>query len=242
LAGTPWERRRPALQRLFEGISPGYDRLNRVLSFGLDRGWRRWAAAALEVESGGIVLDLASGTGELAKALLERSGGLRVARADLSPSLLRIGAGKLGGAVRGGGSSPAIACEMDRLPLREGAVDGIVQGFALRHCRSFATLFSELFRVLRPGGRISLLDMRYPRRGAGAKLYRLYFRAFLPRVAAALGGERAAYEMMVESVRSLPEEEELMETLRACGFSQVRSQAGFLGAVRLLTGRRPAVR
>lgn len=116
---------------------------------------------------------------------------------------------------------------------------GIAQGFALRHCREFQDFFEELFRVLEPGGAVALLDMRYPVGGVFAKPYRWYFRAVLPRLAALLGGERGAYEMMVQSVRNLPSEEVLCERLRRAGFTEVVSRPGIFGAVRLLTARRP---
>jgi demethylmenaquinone methyltransferase / 2-methoxy-6-polyprenyl-1,4-benzoquinol methylase len=240
LPGRPWEARKPALRRLFDEISPGYDRLNRWLSFGLDRRWRAWAVAALGQTRGGRILDLASGTAEMARAFRGGEGAF-ILRADLSPGLLLHGRRKLAQArgARGARPSPDLACEMERLPLRDGSVDGIVQGFALRHCAGFDHLFAELFRVLAPGGRVSLLDMRYPREGPASGLYRFYFRRVLPRLAALLGGDRGAYELMVDSVRSLPPEGELTRSMENAGFVQVESRPGFLGAVRLLTGTRP---
>jgi demethylmenaquinone methyltransferase / 2-methoxy-6-polyprenyl-1,4-benzoquinol methylase len=240
LAGSSWNDRGPALKSLFEDISAKYDRLNHLLSFGLDARWRKDAALSLNFQPGVdelYILDLASGTGDLA-AVLRRRGYSKILRADLSAMLLRRGAQKM----RGRGEQtewPALACEMDRLPLRDSSMAGIAQGFALRHCRDYAGFFRELRRVLAPGGRIALLDMRYPAHGFGAGLYRFYFRSVLPRLAALLGGERGAYEMMVESVRRLPPEDLLCGHLRDAGFVEVASRPGIFGAVRLLTARRP---
>jgi demethylmenaquinone methyltransferase/2-methoxy-6-polyprenyl-1,4-benzoquinol methylase len=128
---------------------------------------------------------------------------------------------------------------MDRLPFRDASLAAAAQGFALRHCREFEGFFGELFRALAPGGRISLLDMRYPPRGIASGVYRFYFRRVLPRLASVLGGKRDAYQMMVDSVRSLPPEESLIRLLSDAGFVEVRSRNGFLGAVALLTARRP---
>lgn len=246
MPGVPWGRRRRALLRLFESIEPRYDRLNRWLSLGLDQVWRRRTASAVEDPSPGPWLDLASGTGDLAVFLRRRldGGGLRrergwLLRTDLSPALLRVGATKLRAPRRGAGvAAPAVACEMDRLPFRAGSFAVIAQGFALRHCRDLPGFFRELHRVVRPGGQILLLDMRYPARGPGTLLYRWYFRGILPRLAGWLGADRDAYRFMVDSVRALPAEEALLGGLRAAGFDAVTSGRGLLGAVHLLRARR----
>ena len=234
LHGRPWPERGAAVRRMFDEISPEYDRLNRILSAGLDRGWRRWAVRHLEGSPPGPWCDLASGTGDL--ALEMRSAGRAVVRCDLSSVLLRRAQEKAG--IRAA-HWPAAACEMDRLPLRSASVAAVGQGFALRHCRSFASLFGELHRVLQPGGRIALLDMRYPTDGVVGPAYRFYFRSVLPRLAGALGGDQDAYEMMVASVRALPAESEILRAAVDAGLTGVRSERGFLGSVRLIVGEKP---
>jgi demethylmenaquinone methyltransferase / 2-methoxy-6-polyprenyl-1,4-benzoquinol methylase len=232
LVGRPWERRGPALRRMFEEISGDYDRLNSRLSFGFDRRWREWVTRELEPLPPGPVLDLASGTGALVPLLVRR---LRrpVVRLDLSARLLRWAE-----AARAPGS-PAVAGEMDRMPFRDASFAAVAQGFALRHSRGPGALSCELYRVLRPGGRVALLDMRVPRGGGMEAIYRAYYCRVLPRLAALLGGDQAAYAMMVESVKALPPEEALLAALRDAGFVEAESRPGIFGSVRLLLARRP---
>jgi demethylmenaquinone methyltransferase / 2-methoxy-6-polyprenyl-1,4-benzoquinol methylase len=232
LRGRPWGQRAPALRRMFEEISADYDRLNSRLSLGLDRRWRAGAARALQPIPPGPVLDLASGTGALVAPLL-RHLQRPVVRLDLSAALLREASEKLAP------GSPATVGEMDQLPYRDASFAAVAQGFALRHCREYDALFRELHRVTRPGGRIALLDMRLPRGGGIEAAYSFYFRCVLPRLASILGGDRAAYEMMVASVAALPAEGALLAALAGAGFVEAESRRGAFGAVRVLLARRP---
>ena len=149
LPGAAWHRRRLALRSLFETIAPTYDRLNHWMSFGIDQRWRaRAAREAIPSHADGVVLDLASGTGDQAAALQKRAHGVRVIRLDLSDRLLRMAEGKL----RPGGSAPPVVAEMERLPLRPQSVDAITMAYALRHVESLDRLMASCASVFDPGG------------------------------------------------------------------------------------------
>jgi demethylmenaquinone methyltransferase/2-methoxy-6-polyprenyl-1,4-benzoquinol methylase len=226
LPSSPWRERRAALRSLFEGIAPSYDRLNRVLSLGIDRRWRaRAAREAVSPAESGRVLDLASGTGDQVVALLRRAPHLTVFRLDLSGALLARAGEKLqsAGESRASGAAPPIVAEMERLPVRDGSCVAITMAFALRHVESLSTLMETCSRALGPGGRIAFVDMSIPRRGFWSVIYRFYFTRCLPRIAQLLGGEREAYELMVRSVAAFPGWEVLEGAARQAGFEDVRS-------------------
>jgi demethylmenaquinone methyltransferase / 2-methoxy-6-polyprenyl-1,4-benzoquinol methylase len=250
--------RRRALRALFQGIAPTYDRLNRILSLGIDRGWRsRAAREAVTRSEQGLILDLASGTGDQALALRRHAPGATVLRLDLSAGLLSRGSGKLSAArlrptipapaAAGWGSgsaeqapadaAPAVVAEMERLPVRAGSCIAVTMAFALRHVESLESLMKACAAVLEPGGRVSLVDMALPERGVWAAPYRFYFTRCLPVIAQLVGGDREAYELMVRSVASFPGWDALERAARVAGFEEIRVIPLTGGAARVFVAR-----
>ncbi|MBM3287710.1 MAG: methyltransferase domain-containing protein [Candidatus Eisenbacteria bacterium] len=251
LPSGPWARRKAALRVLFEEIAPDYDRLNHLLSFGLDRRWRaRAAREAIGEDEPGTVLDLASGTGDQASALIKRSSRIRLLRVDISLPLLARATEKLRGERRGsdGVSAPEqealfpsgipVVAEMESLPLRPGSCKAITMAFALRHVESLDRLLAVSAEALEPGGRLAFVDMSLPASGAWAAFYRFYFVRCLPRIARLFGGEKEAYDLMVRSVLAFPGWEALEGAARGAGLREVRTIALTGGAARILTARR----
>jgi demethylmenaquinone methyltransferase/2-methoxy-6-polyprenyl-1,4-benzoquinol methylase len=237
LPGASWPKRRDALRDLFETIAPSYDRLNHWLSLGLDLRWRdRASAEAIPRDARATVLDLASGTGDQAASLRARSPEARVIRLDLSADLLRRVRPKR--AVAETAAAPPVVAEMERLPLEAGSCDAVTMAFALRHVESLDRLMSDCARVLRPGGRVSFVDMALPQKGPWARVYLFYFRVCLPRLAALFGGDRAAYRAMVRSVESFPGWDRLEEAARKASFGGIRIIPLTGGAARVFTAIR----
>lgn len=200
------------VRRMFDRIAPVYDGMNRIMTAGLDRRWRR-AAAAAAVRPGDRVLDACCGTGDLALAA-EREGGI-VTGVDFSAAMLE----------RARRKSATIAWEQAdvlELPFPDGAFDVAVAGFGVRNLADLDRGLAELHRVLRPGGRLAVLEITRPR-GPLRPLCSLWFDRIVPQLGRALPGG-GAYGYLPASVRRFPGAEELAALIRAAGFEGVAVQ------------------
>jgi demethylmenaquinone methyltransferase/2-methoxy-6-polyprenyl-1,4-benzoquinol methylase len=210
---------------MFDRIAPRYDAMNRLLTFGLDARWRRHAAAALALPKGSIVLDVACGTGMLARAV--NAAALTAIGMDVSAGMLaRAGPGLR--LVQGDGLS---------LPFGNETADGVTCGFALRNVVDLPALLAEMARVLRAGGRVALLEVAEPELAPARAAHRLYFQRVVP-VVGGLLSDRAAYRYLPRSTVHLPGAEQLAGLLETAGFSQIQRRLLGAGAAQLLTATR----
>lgn len=214
-----------AVRDMFDAIAPRYDLVNRIMTLRLDVRWRRRTVRALGLPARSTVLDLASGTGDLCVDL--RRGGLDPISVDLSLGMLQ--------ADRSG--APRIQADILRLPVPDASVDGVTCGFALRNLVELPAFFAELARVLRPGGRIALLDVGVPPNRLVRAGHGLYFGRVVPRIGGWLS-DAAAYRYLPRSVAYLPPTATMVDMLRGCGFSDVEPTMLTLGVTQLLTGTR----
>jgi len=227
---------------MFDAIAPRYDLLNRVLSGGLDARWRRRAIASLELRGGEAVLDLCSGTADLAiAAACARPAAARVVGVDFSGEMLRRGASKL--AARGLDSRIRLvqgdAC---RIPLAAASADAAMVAFGIRNVQRPEESFAEVLRVLRPGGRFTILEFGLPRLPGVRQAYLAYFRHVLPRIGGLVSGHASAYAYLPASVGTFPEPAILMSQLRRIGFSGVTAVPLTFGIVYLYSATKPAGR
>lgn len=217
--------RASAVREMFDRIAPRYDALNRVLTFGLDARWRRQTAAALVLPKGSLVLDIACGTGMLARAV--NAAALTAIGMDMSAGMLaRAGAGLR--LVQGDGLS---------LPFGDETADGVTCGFALRNVVDLPALLAEMARVLRPRGRIALLEVAEPELAPARAAHRLYFQRVVP-VVGGLLSDRAAYRYLPRSTVHLPDAQQLAGLLESAGFTEIRRRLLGAGAAQLLTATR----
>lgn len=215
------------VQSMFDAIAPRYDLVNRIMTFRLDVRWRRRAVRDLALPVGSRVLDLASGTGDLCVDL--RRAGLEPISMDLSFGMLsndRSGA-------------PRAQADILRLPVPDGAVDGIMCGFALRNLVDLDAFFRECARAVRPGGRVALLDVGVPHNPLVRFGNNIYFGKVVPRIGALLS-DGPAYRYLPRSVAYLPPRDELVARLRAAGFSDAVHTQLSGGLTQLMVGTRDA--
>jgi demethylmenaquinone methyltransferase/2-methoxy-6-polyprenyl-1,4-benzoquinol methylase len=202
------EEKTARVRSMFDAIAPRYDLVNRLMTFGLDQRWRRDTVAALALPSGSLLLDVACGTGDLSR--LARRRGYRVVGADLSRGMLT--ANHTG--------APLLQADCSRLPFADGAFDGLVCGYALRNFSDLAGALAETARVLRPGGRIALLEVDAPTSTVLRTGYDVWFTKVVPRLGAALS-DRDAYEYLPRSVAYLPPRPVLRRMVADAGYSAV---------------------
>ena len=210
------------IAEMFDRIAPRYDVLNRVLSFGTDVSWRRRAIALARLGPREVGLDIGAGTGDLTVGLLRASdASSAVVALDLSPRMLAVAERRL----RATGldrRATVVVGNAESIPLPDASVDRIVSGFTLRNIGDLARALSEMRRVLKPHGRIALLELSHPPGAPFGALYRWYFEALAPRIASLLGGDPEAYRYLPRSLRPFPPAEGLADAIRGAGFDDVR--------------------
>lgn len=212
--------KRAYVQATFEQIAPRYDLLNHLLSFNIDRRWRKRALRALEWSRAphGEYLDLCAGTLDVGAQLASEEGfhGF-ILGADFAPAMLRAGAGKAPRAVLA-----PVAADAHQLPLADASMDGAIVAFGIRNVASLDAALREVHRVLRPGGRFVILEFSTPRFAPMRWGYHLYFHHVLPFIGGAISGHRSAYRYLPRSVAHFPPEPELAARMTAAGFVRVR--------------------
>jgi len=228
--------KREYVQRIFSEIAPRYDLLNHLLSFNIDRRWRRAALASLgwERRPEGIYLDLCAGTLDVAAQLAHQPGFAgRVVGADFAEPMLRAGTNKAPDRV-----SPVTADALG-LPLASGCVSGAIVAFGIRNVADLDASLREVWRVLEPGARFVILEFTTPRARLVRALYHLYFHHLLPRIGALISGHCTAYAYLPKSVANFPAEEALAARMRDAGFTDVAWRTLSLGVAAIHRGTKP---
>lgn len=216
------------VETMFDRISPRYDLMNRLMTFGIDQSWRRLTVRRLGIGAGDRVLDLACGTGDLAAEAA--SLGAKVIGIDFSSGMLAVAKAR------------AVKCRLVRadalrLPLRNASVDAITSGFALRNFTELEVVFAECARVLRPGGGLAFLEVDIPARRLVRAAHGLYFSKVVPLMGRLLS-DGYAYSYLPSSVVYLPDEGTLAQMLQRAGFTDLRKEQLMLGAAQIFVARR----
>jgi demethylmenaquinone methyltransferase/2-methoxy-6-polyprenyl-1,4-benzoquinol methylase len=228
---SPDERER-RIRAVFNAVAPRYDLMNDVMSFGIHRLWKRAMVRAARPAEGQMIVDLAGGTGDVARLLA--GAGRRVVVCDPSPEMMAVGARRCGGL-----SIEFVEGKAEAMPFETASVDTLTIAFGLRNATSPEDALAEIFRVLKPGGWFVCLEFSRP-----WALIRPFYDAYsfhvIPRLGAWIAREPAAYAYLVESIRRFPDQREMAGLMRRAGFGRVDWRNLSMGIACLHSGVKPA--
>lgn len=219
---------------MFDRIAGRYQLMNALMTFGRDRAWRRAVVLAAGLPAGGRLLDLASGTGDIALEALRLVAGVRVTAADFSLQMMRVGRKRPGGERIDWCAADALS-----LPFADASFDAVTSGYLLRNVADRAGVFREQARVVRPGGRVVCLDTSPPPDSPLQPLVRLYLRRIIPLLGRLIAGERSAYAYLSASTEKFKTPDELAAIMREAGLVEVRYQRFMAGTIAVHVGTRP---
>lgn len=225
------DKRPNIIARMFDRIAPSYDRLNTILSFSFDKGWRRAVIRALNLTKGELVLDIATGTGDMALLALD-TVACRIIGIDLSRQMLLRAALK---SRRGNHGRDYTLVQGDALalPFAEGTFTNAMVGFGIRNMHDIAGFFAEVRRVLKPSGRFAVLEFSVPEHAPFKWFYMVYLRQVMPMVGGIVSGDFPAYRYLRDSVLGFPAPAVLEGMLTRHGLKVVSSQKLFFGIAHL---------
>lgn len=226
------------VREMFATIAARYDLLNHLLSGNIDKRWRRLVAKLLIAtlsRNDARVLDAACGTGDLSLTLLE-SGQARIIGVDFCRPMLDIAAAK---AQRAASSVPFVEGDVLQLPFADRSFEAATIAFGLRNLTSVEGGFKELLRILKPGGRLVVLEFSKPRTRALRSLFKVYFTKLLPLFGGLISGSKSAYQYLPDSVSRFPDQQELANLMAQAGFAEVTFQNLTGGIAALHSGTRP---
>ena len=224
---------------MFDAIAGNYDFLNHLLSAGIDRRWRRKAIRSLHLSGHERVLDLCTGTGDLAIAAIDAAPGAeRVVGVDFAGAMLRVGLEK----TRARGLANRVTLvrgDAAQIPAASGSVNAVTVAFGIRNVQNTEAAWDEMHRVLSAGGRLAVLEFAIPTTPGVRQLYLWYFNQVLPRIGKVVSRHNAAYGYLPASVGAFASPDEFVKILRQSGFVEIKAVPLTLGIVYLYTARRP---
>jgi demethylmenaquinone methyltransferase / 2-methoxy-6-polyprenyl-1,4-benzoquinol methylase len=223
---------------MFDAIAGRYDFLNHFLSGGIDRRWRRRAIRSLSLTGAERVLDVCTGTGDLAIAARTADPpAARVIGLDFAGAMLRVGLGKLRARQLAGGVT-LVRGDATRMPVADRSMNAVTIAFGIRNVDDVGAVCAEMHRVLKPGGRMAILEFAIPTTPGVRGAYLWYFEHVLPLLGRAVSGHATAYRYLQASVSAFATPDELVKLLRQTGFAEVTASPLTFGTVYLYTGRR----
>jgi demethylmenaquinone methyltransferase/2-methoxy-6-polyprenyl-1,4-benzoquinol methylase len=235
---VPRDEKKDRVRGVFDSVAPRYDLMNDVMSFGLHRLWKRFAIGQTGLRKGQAALDVAAGSGDLSALLARRVGATgRVVVTDINARMLAHGRDRL--LDRGiAGNVAFIEADAEALPFASSTFHCVTIGFGLRNVTDKAAALASMYRVLKPGGRLVVLEFSKPHLGVLEPVYEAYSFQILPRLGEWLAGDAAAYRYLAESIRRHPDQAELKALMEAQGFERCEYYNLSAGIVALHVGFR----
>ncbi len=222
------------VQNMFDRIAARYDLMNRVMTFGQDQRWRRFVIRQTQLPTGGSLLDLATGTGDIAFAALHADPSARVIGADFSVGMMLVGQKRPNGSVVRWSGADAL-----NLPFPSDSFDAVTAGYLMRNVIDIPRAFAEQMRVLKPGGRLVLLDTAPPPDNLLRPFILLYLKYGIPTLGRLISGNPDAYQYLPESTQKFKTPEELAALMRAAGFVDVAYKTFMFGTTAVHWGAKP---
>jgi len=223
------------VQHMFTAIAGKYDLLNSLLSFGRDSGWRRFAVSKCSLRPGAMALDVATGTGEMARLLAQRYSESKVVGVDFCADMLARARAKLTTSA-GGERIQLVPGDALRLPFPDSEFDCAIIGFALRNVTDIAAACREMARVVKPGGRVVSLELTRPSSRIVRTAFYFYVFRIAPRIGGLISGKREAYTYLPKSILEFPPPEELKRIMEQAGLEKVETCRLTLGAATVHVG------
>jgi demethylmenaquinone methyltransferase/2-methoxy-6-polyprenyl-1,4-benzoquinol methylase len=225
------------IAQMFDAIAPRYDLLNRVLSAGIDRRWRIRAIRSLRLTGKETLVDVCTGTADVAIESRRQGGAARVIGIDFAKTMLRLGREKV---LKAGEAGKVVLVRGDAmgLPVADQTADAVTIAFGIRNVQVPEIACKEMARALRPGGRLAILEFGVPRIPGISTMYLWYFKYLLPLIGRAVSGHTVAYSYLPASVGSFPPPAEFMAVLQRAGFVEVRATPLTFGIVYLYTAEK----
>lgn len=238
---TPYDNRRgktEQVRQMFDSIAPAYDFMNRAMTLGVDKLWRRRAVRIVAQAAPRDIVDIATGTGDLAIAMARRITGVRLTGLDLSERMVEIGRRKIAAAGLSERISMVVGdCCADVLPPE--SADAVTVAYGIRNFADIPRGYEAMRRMLRPGGLLCVVELSTPQGALTRPLYNLYSRHIIPAVGRVVSRDVRAYSYLPESIAAAPQRDAMLALMRQAGFEQTRYVSLTFGACTIYTGVRP---
>lgn len=229
--------KKEGIRKLFDNIAPDYDRLNHILSLNIDKGWRKKAVRQIADEDRRMkVLDVACGTGDFTIEIAQKvAHGSEVTGIDISEGMLAIGKEKI---KKAGVTAELYVADCEALPYEDNTFDRLSVGFGVRNFEHLDIGLKEMYRVLKPDGKLVILELSVPSNPIIRWFYKLYFLKILPAVGGLVSGDRGAYEYLPASVLRFPAPKLFIQMMRSAGFGTVEHTPFTFGICRMYVGKK----